>query len=278
VVSGSTLTLIKGALKVMAWTKVKTAVVVGVGILIAVKTVDFTVKEIKWHGPFAWQVLPSNSDELFTVLHYASAQVKILPTKFPQFAGEMVSSDDQTLGIGMTIESLIEFAYGKTDFNTMISTELPQGKYDFIANLSHGSREALREEIIKQFGIVGRFEMRPSPAGQYVLKTNDQSALKITPRKSYAEKAGMWFEKNTFRWSGQPTSQLTTWLERAFKTPIVDQTGVKNLGNYSFNLDWSEQDLKNHNFGKLKQALKEVGFELISTNMPIEMLVVEKVK
>src|SRR3984957_2861365 len=34
--SGSTLTLIKGALKIMAWTKMKTAVVVGAGVLLAV--------------------------------------------------------------------------------------------------------------------------------------------------------------------------------------------------------------------------------------------------
>jgi len=34
--SGSTLTLIKGALKIMAWTKAKSAIVVGVGILLAV--------------------------------------------------------------------------------------------------------------------------------------------------------------------------------------------------------------------------------------------------
>jgi RNA polymerase sigma factor (sigma-70 family) len=36
--SGSTLTLIKGALKIMAWTKMKTAVVAGAGILLAVGT------------------------------------------------------------------------------------------------------------------------------------------------------------------------------------------------------------------------------------------------
>src|ERR1039457_18614 len=35
---GSTLTLIKGALKIMAWTKAKTAIVLGVGVLLAVGT------------------------------------------------------------------------------------------------------------------------------------------------------------------------------------------------------------------------------------------------
>jgi len=45
--SGSTLTLIKGALKFMAWTKMKTAVVVGVGVLLAVGTATVTVHQIR---------------------------------------------------------------------------------------------------------------------------------------------------------------------------------------------------------------------------------------
>ena len=42
--SGSTLTLIKGALKIMAWTKVKTAIVVGVGVLLVAGTTITVVK------------------------------------------------------------------------------------------------------------------------------------------------------------------------------------------------------------------------------------------
>ena len=45
--SASTLTLIKGALKVMAWTKAKTAIAVGVGILLVIGTSVVTVKEIR---------------------------------------------------------------------------------------------------------------------------------------------------------------------------------------------------------------------------------------
>jgi RNA polymerase sigma factor (sigma-70 family) len=46
VVSGSTLTLIKGALKIMAWTKAKTAVVVGVGVLLAVGTTTVVIQHL----------------------------------------------------------------------------------------------------------------------------------------------------------------------------------------------------------------------------------------
>jgi RNA polymerase sigma factor (sigma-70 family) len=43
-VSTSTLTLIKGALKIMAWTKAKTAIVVGVGVLLAVGTTTVVIQ------------------------------------------------------------------------------------------------------------------------------------------------------------------------------------------------------------------------------------------
>src|SRR5664279_2613830 len=45
--SASTLTLIKGALKIMAWTKAKTAIVVGVSTLAAIGTTTIAVKKIK---------------------------------------------------------------------------------------------------------------------------------------------------------------------------------------------------------------------------------------
>jgi RNA polymerase sigma factor (sigma-70 family) len=51
--SGSTLTLIQGALKIMAWTKVKTMVVTGVVLLLAVGTTTLTVKEIKKHKTYS---------------------------------------------------------------------------------------------------------------------------------------------------------------------------------------------------------------------------------
>jgi RNA polymerase sigma factor (sigma-70 family) len=44
--SGSTLTIIKGALKIMAWTKMKTAIVVGVVALLATGTATLTIHEI----------------------------------------------------------------------------------------------------------------------------------------------------------------------------------------------------------------------------------------
>jgi len=54
--SGSTLTLIKGALKIMAWTKAKTALVGSAVVLLAAGTTTITVKEIQEHRTYPWQV------------------------------------------------------------------------------------------------------------------------------------------------------------------------------------------------------------------------------
>ena len=52
--SASTLTLIKGALKIMAWTKMKTAIVVGVGVLLVAGTTTVTVIETQKHNNTQW--------------------------------------------------------------------------------------------------------------------------------------------------------------------------------------------------------------------------------
>ena len=75
--STSTLTLIKGALNIMAWTKAKTAIVSGVVVLLAAGTTTVTVKEIAAHRAEAsWRVPNPNPDS-------APLLVEILPAKFP---------------------------------------------------------------------------------------------------------------------------------------------------------------------------------------------------
>ena len=62
-VSGSTLTLIKGALKIMAWTKAKMAIVVGAGVLLAAGTTIVTVREIAAHKARLAQPAPTLGQE-----------------------------------------------------------------------------------------------------------------------------------------------------------------------------------------------------------------------
>jgi hypothetical protein len=58
--SVSTLTLIKGALKIMAWTKMKTAIVVTAGVLLAVGTTTIVVKPYSHYSPKKLPMTPAN--------------------------------------------------------------------------------------------------------------------------------------------------------------------------------------------------------------------------
>ena len=115
--SGSTLTLIKGALKIMAWTKAKTAVVGGAVVLLAAGTTTITVKEIQEHGTYPWQVHEGN---MTTDQVNQPPQVRILRSKF-HISGEYTG--DKLLGTGVRAQDVIAAAYG---FATPARAILPQ--------------------------------------------------------------------------------------------------------------------------------------------------------
>jgi RNA polymerase sigma factor (sigma-70 family) len=157
--STSTLTLIKGALKIMAWTKAKTAIVVGVVDLLATGTTTVTVK-IHDSRMYSWRVPKFdlvNSD----VLWKAPRQVRILPTKFSKFGGAVCDDTDTPanatcMGICASAKTIVEYAYLSFPPRVLFSAEIPKGNYDFTANLPHDSMKALQAEVKKRFGLIGK--------------------------------------------------------------------------------------------------------------------------
>lgn len=97
------------------------------------------VKAIQEHRTYLWQVQNVNT----AVLDQVPPQVRIVPTKFRQ-AGGWGMSNNRVLGIGQPVKTLLLVAYGGiSPFRVVLPTNLPEGNYDFIANLPNGSAEAL---------------------------------------------------------------------------------------------------------------------------------------
>jgi uncharacterized protein (TIGR03435 family) len=70
---------------------------------------------------------------------------------------------------------------------------------------------------------------------------------------------------------------ISRFLEDYFEMPIIDQTGLTQ--NFHIDLKWDERFKGDPDHEALKEALlDQLGLELVPANMPIEMLVVEKVK
>ena len=73
-----------------------------------------------------------------------------------------------------------------------------------------------------------------------------------------------------------PISGLKDSLQAALQIPVVDQTGLKGL--YDFKLTWDNSDQTKIRENVRQAVLDQLGFKLVPTNMPVEMLVVERVK
>src|SRR6185436_4573671 len=157
--SGSTLTLIQGALKIMAWTKAKTAVVVGGIMLLVAGTTTVAINTILERTTYTWQTRRAQSGMLARV----PPQVRIVPSKFSEFGGwgyDRRDGDRKVIGIGAPVKEILQAAYGTLTSRTVFPAALPTERYDFIANLPIASEQALQREIARKFGLAGKKVIR----------------------------------------------------------------------------------------------------------------------
>ena len=293
--STSTLTLIKGAMKIMAWSKAQTAITAGaIVLLLAAGTATITVKHIQNSRDDArWEVENPTPDILATL----SPLVKIVPTKFPNSRGsKVVSAGSSSLGIGVTLDSIIRTAYNadalydrSKRLRLLLLTNLPFVRYDYIVNselhnfeeiqqqeneLSSGNVEALQKALKREFGLMGRRE---------TIMTNV-----LLLEVEYPDAPGM---KPVTAWKDVPGKQkpgeisflddgcriLSGVLESEFRIPVLNNTGLTNSPYYYYDLKWTPSRIPQQNQTSLKQALlDQLGLELVPTNMPLQMLIVEK--
>jgi uncharacterized protein (TIGR03435 family) len=266
--STSTLTLIKGALKLMAWTKAKTAIVSGVVVLLAAGTTTVTVKEIQKHRNDSWQTRYAGSE----VLNRVPPQVRIVPTKFPEGGGQC-RAYNKLIGIGVPVRNIVQAAYGGRAGRMILSTDLPPDRYDYIANLAQNSDEALQREIKKKFGVVGKWETRETDV--LLLKVKRANAQGLKPASAHIALANSY--AGHYSCTNAPLSWVAEFLDNYFEVPVIDRTGLNR--HFDIDLKWDEPDQQHLNPEGLKQALlDEFGLELVPGREPVEMLMVERAK
>lgn len=266
-----TLTMVKGALKVMAWTKAQTAVAAGAIALLAIGMTTLTVKEVHEYKNehYPWQV---NTWRSSRDLDKAPPLLEIAPTKF-RGAGYGIGNGGKRWGLDASLPRIIGNAYGIPpravhSARMILLTPIPDQGYDFIDTLSSDQSQALQQLIKKQFGIVAKFESFETNVLFLQVKNPDAPGLKPSHsnRPSFGELQGKLI---AFNQAG--LTSLADWLEGKFEVPVVDATGLTN--HYNFVLKWDMQT----GFDSVKPALAdELGLELVPGKAPIEMLVVEK--
>jgi hypothetical protein len=277
--SASTLTLVKGALKIMAWTKTQTTVAAGIGILLVAGTTSITVREIQKHERYPWQVPKVN----LGMIRKFPPQAVIVPTIFDQPG----MSADYTkgggaIGICQTVTNIVRVADPEDLYRLIFAPSLPVARYDYFARVGNtdwgpGWRKALQVQLKSKLGIIEKTEVRN--ADVLLLEYKNPNASGLLPARSLIRSLGLsprmreMMGTNSISFFVSPVSSLQETLQGLLEIPVIDRSGL--TGNYDFKLIYDPGRAKYKE--SLKQALyDQLGFELVPTNMPYEMLVVEK--
>jgi hypothetical protein len=259
----------------MAWTKAKTAIVTGVVVLLAAGTTTITFKKIQEHRMYAWRVKDFGYPQ---ILEKVPPQVRILPTKFPDSMRTWSESGDDTrrhlgvdarhIGVGAPFQILIMMAFQvQRGARIVFPADSPQGKYDYIANLRHGSSAALQQEIKKELGVTGTFKKVDTDVLFLKVKYPNSPGLKPNVGKAPWSAVGNDGISDTNELMSAFAAQLEDYV---FQIPVIDQTGLTEPFDFHLTCNYLDRE------GLKKALLDQLGLELVPSRESIEMLVVEK--
>ena len=281
---GPTLTLVKGALKLMAWTKAKSVVAVAVIALLAGGTVTFTVSHIQKQSAYPWQVTDANL--MHGVLEKAPPMVELVAVKrwdnelgTDNIGDPFKDAQAKVIGIGESAQEVIARAYGLTSaYRVVAHTGLSGQPFNYIASLPSGSLPALRQLLQKQWGVFCRKEIRPMPVLSLRSKRADAPGLRAETQPwmggDFALPSG---GPDRMSWQHAKISDLAGWAEDNLHIPVVDDTGL--AGHFDISVKWETAP------GRpwypppdvLKRIVDEqLGLELVPATEPLEVVVVEK--
>jgi uncharacterized protein (TIGR03435 family) len=279
--SGSTLTLIKGALKIMAWTKMKTIIVVGATILAAGTATTVVVEKIarpklsstdlSWaDDPKYWEVNSAVLDKLPPVFIFR-------PTKLPwggsTMFGSSITHQYKCLARKCDVKWLVTVAYdGYSEQRCVFPPDMPNESYDYMFTLPGDYHAKLKAELNSRFGLTAHVETRTVVVWLLQVKTPDAPGLKPSDGKRNDWIGGQYEAKI----HGHQISNLIGWLEGNFGRPIIDRTGLTE--RFDLDLKWKPGLGQSENDALQQMLLNNLGLELVPSREPIEMLVVEKVK
>jgi len=220
-----------------------------------------------------WQKQPLDAK----LLDSLAPQVEIVPSgyKLQSSTSSSIGTDANTrkvIIVGETLPSLIVTLYGFPPNRIVLPNDLPEGRYDCIANLPTGSIDALKKKIDEQFGLTTRKEKRDSMV--YLLKADRAGApgLKAVGRVGNSSLSS---EASGLSGKRIPLSNLATFLESQVGAPVLDETEF--IGCFDLQLRW-EPDYSDKLRPIQDALIKQLGLKLVPEQRPLEVLVVEKAR
>jgi RNA polymerase sigma factor (sigma-70 family) len=276
--STSAITLAKGALKIMAWTKTKTAIVAGAALLLTAGTATVvkiyyfpTIKDSYFQANYQhFQKLPGG---LFT----------LRPTHFHTPADGLDYSCEASgptgehltwmMGRNRTFQQLITRLYNCATWQVVWPPDVPKYKFDYLYTMLDTKTERF-DTAIKKLGYVASWQEPETEVYLLRVVTPGSSALKAN--SSAKDPGEKWTSEDQLEFRGRWLGSLANEIQDLANVPVIDQTGDPTA--YDFDFNCPKSDVTDQNWDSISHSLARLGLQLVPTNMPVRMLVVEKTK
>ena len=287
--TATTLTLVKGTMKIMTMLKLKTAAAIGVAVILAAGTTIVASKVVAQSSDAASTIDDSAWAQMDTrALNALPAAFVLRPTHFVSpvggFGGGMAKAGNKMLGRAVSFDALIGMAY-EVDVNQIVpSPDKVAGSFDLLMTTADASKEKLQKEIQRQFGYVAHRETRQADVLVLTLKRVGAPGLKPSRGQnrgggfasSSSSPAGMGGQSRQVASQNQPISSLIKNLQGYFDKPIIDRTGL--TGNFDVSLTVTTGNGGSESDAIMQAMPVQLGLELVPSHESTEMLVVEQVK
>ena len=264
----------------MAWSKAKTAIVVGATIL-AAGTVTTTVFEKMVHPRLSttdpsWADDPHNWEMNSDIIDKLPPAFILRPTRFPNSGGSImfgtsVAGYYKHMARNVDVKWLVASAYGGySQVRCAFPPDMPPEHYDLMFTLPEDYQKRMKSELLSRFSLTAHPEKRVVDVWLLRVKTPDAPGLKISAGEGNSWR-GLQYEAKI---SGFRISDSIGWLEQTFGRPILDQTGL--TGRYDVDLKWKPEAGQSKDDALRQALLDQLGLELVPGRETVEMLVVEK--
>lgn len=269
--SASTLALLQGTLKIMAWTKLKTTLVVCLTAGTATVVVRARLhSRQKAREESVWNHITAVSRRQ---LLDAPPIVSIRPSKPGSGLGNShIGDNNKQLASDKTVATILRDAYHVGPGRVVAMTPLPGGTYDFIVSLPSHQDKALQAAIKEKFGLVGKIEKIETNV--MLLKIARPNAPGLKHPSGRVSMNSMFARR--FNIPDSPIGVLAFDLEKYLHMPVIDQTDL--TGRYDIDLKWNADPRYADSEAMKKALLDQLGLELVPDTQTIDMLVVTKAK
>jgi len=208
--------------------------------------------------------------------------VLLRPSKYAEQGDYVIAAgsfgpEGKLMRRGATIGEILSSAYGVGPEKLVLPAGLPTGKFDLLLTLPEHSRETLRGEIQKKFGLVAHSETRDRDV--LVMKKTAAPAPGLTVSAAGGVRIDEAADSLTlagYKMSDPDGADVVSTLAADYlNQPVVDETGLTEA--YDLELHWNGKLKRSEQKKELIRALREqAGLDLVADRRPVELLVVER--